>query len=134
MAESQEQVPRPGLSLVEVLKRWNIKVEDIQSDLEYWLFEKAREKGYGGYILTYYHSTWGSCRRWKVVVMIPGQDGVEWPQGEWLDESSRKNVHKYKFTRISDIKGRVLEVYVHVSPSCNPHREYSYRVRVVVNG
>ena len=134
MVESQEQVPKPRLSLVKVIKRWNIKAEDIPSDLEYWLMGLAREKGYSDSILTYYHSTWGSCRRWKVVIMIPGQDGnIEYPPGEWLDASSNKNTHKYKFTRISDIKGRELEAYVHVSPSCNQHKEYSYRVRVVIN-
>jgi hypothetical protein len=120
------------VELVKVEKRYNIKPEDIINQIKNYMFfasDDGEKK-----VLLYSHDTWGSCREWKSMVLNP--DGSYINGGEWVDYSSRKNAHKYKVMDLKEFlekyRGKELVIYVHVSPSCNPHREFSFRAVVRV--
>lgn len=117
---SQIQRTTPKFEVVEVLKRWNISVEDVKEVIADILSEK----------LVYKHTTWGRCRETKILVTY--EDGQYVP-GEWRDLSSRKNVRKYKYADAESLRGKVLLVYVRESPSCNPAKRYSFLAKVRVS-
>lgn len=119
------------IELVKIEKRYNIKPEDIINQVKNYMF--ASEDGVKK-ILLYSHETWGSCREWKSILLNP--DGSYINGGEWIDNSSRKNVHKYKVMDLQQFlekyRGKELIIYVHESPSCNKSREFSFRAVVRV--
>jgi len=119
------------VELVKVEKRYNIKPEDIIKQVRRYLI--ASENGVKK-ILLYSRDTWGSCREWKSILLNP--DGSYIQDGEWIDQSSRKNAHKYKVMDLKEFlekyRGKELVMYVHESPSCNKSKEFSFRVVVRV--
>jgi hypothetical protein len=126
--------PTPGggltVEVVRIEKRWNIASSEIAEVIEKML------RSYGnGYIVLFYHTTWGSCRVTKFVVL--NVDG-SYLDGEWIDNSSRKNVHKWKVISIEEFiakyAGKELLAYCYVSPSCNKSKEFSFRVVFRVRG
>jgi hypothetical protein len=132
---NQIQVKTPlgeiTVELVKIEKRYNINAEDIIKQVKAYLFsydDKSR-------IVLYKHDTWGSCREWKSIVL--NSDGSYIPEGEWIDNSSRKNAHKYKIMTLEKFlekyRGKELVIYVHESPSCNSSKEFSFRavVRII---
>jgi hypothetical protein len=117
------------IEIVRVEKRYNIKPEDIFSEVKKYLF--ASEDGVKK-VLLYSHDTWGSCREWKSILL--NSDGSYINDGEWVDKSSHKNAHKYKVMDLQPFlekyRGKELIIYVHESPSCNKSREFSFRAVV----
>jgi hypothetical protein len=117
------------IEIVKIEKRYNIKPEDIPSQVKKYLF--ASDNGVKK-VLLYSHETWGSCREWKSILLNP--DGSYINGGEWVDNSSRKNAHKYKVMDLKEFlekyRGNELVMYVHESPSCNKSREFSFKVVV----
>ena len=117
------------IEIVKIEKRYNIKPEEIPSQVKNYLFANGTEK-----VLLYRHDTWGSCREWKSILLHP--DGSYINGGEWVDNSSRKNAHKYKVMDLQEFlekyRGKELVMYVHESPSCNKSREFSFRVVVKI--
>ena len=117
------------IELVRIEKRYNIKPEEIPSQVKKYLF--ASEDGVKK-VLLYSHDTWGSCREWKSIVL--NSDGSYIDDGEWINQSSRKNAHKYKVMKLEEFlekyRGKELIIYVHESPSCNKSREFSFRAVV----
>jgi hypothetical protein len=120
------------IELVRVEKRYNIKPEEIPSQVKKYLF--ASDNGVKK-VLLYSHDTWGSCREWKSIIL--NTDGSYIQDGEWVDNSSHKNAHKYKVMDLAEFlekyRGKELAMYVHESPSCNKSREFSFRavVRII---
>jgi hypothetical protein len=121
------------VEVVKIEKRWNIANGDIADTIARML------RSYGdNHVVLYYHTTWGSCRETKFLVM--NTDGTYLPDGEWIDNSSRKNIHKWKLMPLDEFinkyAGRELLAYCHVSPSCNKSKEFSFRAvfRVVRAG
>jgi hypothetical protein len=118
-----------AIEIVKIEKRYNIKPEDILSEVKKYLF--ASEDGVKK-ILLYSHDTWGSCREWKSILL--NSDGSYIQDGEWVDKSSRKNAHKYKVMELKEFldkyRGKDLVMYVYESPSCNKAREFSFRAMV----
>jgi hypothetical protein len=131
--QNQVQVKTPlgeiTIELVKVEKRYNIKPEDILNQVKAYLFSYDKNK-----ITLYRHDTWGSCREWKSILMV--NDNYI-PDGEWVNNSSRKNAHKYKVMDLQmfleKYRGKELIMYVHESPSCNSSKEFSFRavVRII---
>jgi hypothetical protein len=121
------------VEVVRVEKKWNIANGEIAEKIKKSILS-YRE----GYAVLYNYDTWGSCRVTKFIVM--NADGSYLDDGEWFDESSRKNVHKRKVMPLQDFlakyAGKELLAYCYVSPSCNKSKQYSFRAvfRVVVNG
>jgi hypothetical protein len=113
------------IELVKVEKRYNIKPEDILNKVKEYMFD-------GENVHLYLHNTWGSCREWKSIVL--NSDGSYIQDGEWINKSSRKNVHKYKVMNLKGFlekyRGKELIIYVYESPSCNASKEFSFRVVV----
>jgi hypothetical protein len=119
------------IEIVKIEKRYHIKPEEIPSQVKKYLF--ASDDGVKK-VLLYSHDTWGSCREWKSILL--NADGSYISDGEWVDQSSRKNAHKYKIMDLNEFlekyRGKELIMYVHESPSCNPSKEFSFRVVVRV--
>ena len=119
------------IEIVRVEKRYNIKAEEIPSQVKKYLL--ASDNGVEK-VLLYSHDTWGSCREWKSILLNP--DGSYINGGEWVDQSSRKNAHKYKVMDLNEFlekyRGKELVMYVHESPSCNKSKEFSFRAVVRV--
>jgi myo-inositol-1-phosphate synthase len=117
------------VEVVKIEKRYNIKPEEIPSQVKKYLF--SSEDGVKK-VLLYSHDTWGSCREWKSIVL--NSDGSYIDDGEWINQSSRKNAHKYKVMKLEEFlekyRGKELIIYVHESPSCNKSREFSFRAVV----
>jgi myo-inositol-1-phosphate synthase len=117
------------VEVVKIEKRYNIKPEEIPSQVKKYLF--ASEDGVKK-VLLYSHDTWGSCREWKSIVL--NSDGSYIDDGEWINQSSRKNAHKYKVMKLEEFlekyRGKELIIYVHESPSCNKSKEFSFRAVV----
>ena len=112
------------VEVVRVERRWNVATEDIAGTIERLL------RSYGdGYVSLYYHTTWGSCRVTKFLVM--DADGTYLPDGEWMDNSSRRNVHRWKIMPLDEFlekyAGRDLLAYCYVSPSCNKSKQFSFK-------
>jgi hypothetical protein len=112
------------VEVVRVERRWNVATDDIAGTIER-LLRSYRD----GYVSLYYHTTWGSCRVTKFVVL--GANGSYLPDGEWIDSSSRRNVHKWKIMPLDEFlekyAGKELLAYLYVSPSCNKSKQYSFR-------
>jgi hypothetical protein len=113
-----------SVEVVRVVKKWNISSDEIAEKIERLL------KGYrDGYVALFHHSTWGSCRVTKFLVL--GADGSYIPDGEWIDNSSNKNANKWKVMPLDEFlekyAGRELLAYCYVSPSCNKSKQYSFR-------
>jgi hypothetical protein len=127
---NQIQVKTPlgeiTVELVKIEKRYNINAEDILKQVKAYLFSYDKNK-----ITLYRHDTWGSCREWKSILMV--NDNYI-PDGEWVNNSSRKNAHKYKVMDLQmfleKYRGKELVMYVRESPSCNASKEFSFRVVV----
>ena len=121
--EPQENQVKIEVEIVEILKRWNISESAIKDVIKYYLVDNSK------YIILYRHETWGSCREWKHVVM--NEDGSYINDGEWIDNSSRKNAHKRKIIDVSKFLekygGKNLMIYVYESPSCNKSKEFSFK-------
>ena len=117
------------VEIKEIIDKYNIKDEKIREKLEMFMLKLPEDEGYNEHIATYYARTWGSCRRWKLVVTSDG----EFLPGEWLDRSSKKNVRKYKFTKITDVLGKELEVFMSARESCSRSSMYSFRVIAVIS-
>ena len=119
------------IELVRIEKRYNIKPEEIINQVKKYLF--ASDNGVKK-VLLYSHETWGSCREWKSILL--NTDGYYINDGEWVDNSSRKNAHKYKVMDLQEFlekyRGKELVMYVHESPSCNKSKEFSFRAVVRV--
>jgi hypothetical protein len=119
------------IEIVKIEKRYNIKPEEIPSQVKKYLF--ASDDGEKK-VLLYSHDTWGSCREWKSILL--NTDGSYIQDGEWINNSSRKNVHKYKIMDLQQFlekyRGKELVMYVHESPSCNKSREFSFKVVVKI--
>ena len=119
------------IEIVKIEKRYNIKAEEIPSQVKKYLL--ASDNGVEK-VLLYSHDTWGSCREWKSILLNP--DGSYINGGEWVDQSSRKNAHKYKVMDLNEFlekyRGKELVMYVHESPSCNKSKEFSFRAVVRV--
>ena len=129
--------PAPGgwhVVVEEVLKAWNIDEEEIPGEVAAFL-RRYKENG-KDYVTLYVHTTWGSCRVTKFIVLADSGEFLN--DGKWVDNSSRRNVHKYKVMReeefLAKYAGKRLIAYAYVSPSCNQAKQYSFRVifRVVV--
>jgi len=129
--------PTPGgwhVEIVRIEKRWNIGRESIEGVVEYFL--KLYESR--GQVVLFYHETWGSCRETKFIVL--NADGSYLQEGEWINNSSRKNAHVRKLMPVEEFlakyAGKELIAYVYDSPSCNKAKQFSFRVtfRVVVDG
>jgi hypothetical protein len=120
------------IEIVKIEKKWNISKDEIASKVKDMLLSYGN-----GYITLFHHSTWGSCRVTKFLVM--NVDGSYLPEGEWIDNSSRKNVKKWKVMKldefISKYAGRELSAFLYVSPSCNKSKQFSFRAtfRVITN-
>jgi hypothetical protein len=118
-----------AVEIVKIEKRYNIKPEEIPSQVKKYLF--ASDNGVKK-VLLYSHDTWGSCREWKSILL--NSDGSYIDGGEWINQSSRKNAHKYKVMKLEEFlekyRGKELIIYVHESPSCNKSREFSFRAVV----
>ena len=130
MSQTQTQAQSDiTIEIVKIEKRYNIKPEEILSQVKKYLFTSV--DGVKKFLL-YSHDTWGSCREWKSILLNP--DGSYINSGEWIDNSSRKNAHKYKVMDLQEFlekyRGKELVMYVHESPSCNKSREFSFRVVV----
>ncbi|MEM1669078.1 MAG: hypothetical protein QXM53_10510 [Thermofilaceae archaeon] len=120
--QTQNPQTQPKLKLKEVIFKYNIsnkEIENMLSDLIIKSVEDGTIKA-----LTYMYSTWGSCRKWKLVVTT--KNG-EYLPGEWVDRSSRKNPHKYKYTDINDLPNEI-KIYYFESPSCNPGKRFKFMV------
>jgi hypothetical protein len=119
------------IELVRIEKRYNIKPEEIPSQVKKYLF--ASDNGVKK-VLLYSHDTWGSCREWKSILL--NSDGSYIPEGEWINNSSRKNAHKYKIMDLNEFlekyRGKELVIYVSESPSCNKSKEFSFKVVVKI--
>jgi myo-inositol-1-phosphate synthase len=117
------------VEVVKIEKRYNIKPEEIPSQVKKYLF--SSEDGVKK-VLLYSHDTWGSCREWKSIVL--NSDGSYIDDGEWINQSSSKNAHKYKVMKLEEFlekyRGKELIIYVHESPSCNKSKEFSFRAVV----
>ena len=120
------------IEIVKIEKKWNIKADEIAGKIKDMILS------YGdGYATLFHHSTWGSCRVTKFLVM--NADGTYLDDGEWDDHSSRKNVNKWKIMPLKDFlakyAGKELSAFLYVSPSCNKSKQYSFRVlfKVVKN-
>jgi len=121
------------VEVAKVEKAWNIRKGDIAEEIEKFLKLYERE----GQITLFYHDTWGSCRRVKFVVL--NADGSYLQEGEWINNSSRKNAHIRKVMPVEEFMkyaGKELVAYAYVSPSCNKAKQFSFRAvfRVVVDG
>ena len=120
------------VEIVEILKRWNIDMEEIEKWVQRILSGKIPSVGGGeidfGKPILYAHDTWGSCRELKVVVTENGN----FIDGMWIDSSSRRNDHKYKIADIDKLVGKVVEIYVRYKPSCNKVRQMSFRAKVKI--
>ena len=132
MSQTQTQAQSDiTIEIVKIEKRYNIKPEEIPSQVKKYLLAS-----YDGVkkVLLYSHDTWGSCREWKSIIL--NSDGSYIQDGEWIDNSSRKNVHKYKVMDLNEFlekyRGKELVMYVHESPSCNKSKEFSFRAVVRV--
>jgi hypothetical protein len=140
-SQTQSQTQTPSIKIeqgeitIEILKiekRYNIRPEEIPSQVKKYLF--ASENGVKK-VLLYSHDTWGSCREWKSILL--NTDGSYIQDGEWIDNSSRKNAHKYKAMDLQQFlekyRGKELVMFVHESPSCNKSKEFSFRavVRII---
>ena len=129
---NQIQVKTPlgeiTVELVKIEKRYNIDTEDILKQVKAYLFSYDDKSK----IVLYKHDTWGSCREWKSIVL--NSDGSYIQEGEWINNSSRKNAHKYKVMDLQmfleKYRGKELVMYVHESPSCNASKELSFRAVV----
>jgi hypothetical protein len=131
--------PTPGgepvfeIEVVKIEKKWNIANGEIAKKIKDFILSYQK-----GYAVLYNYDTWGSCRVTKFIVM--NADGSYLDDGEWIDESSRKNAHKWKVMPLQDFlakyAGKELLTYCYVSPSCNKSKQYSFRAvfRVVVDG
>jgi hypothetical protein len=139
-SQTQSQTQTPSIKIeqgeitieiVKIEKRFNIKPEEIPIQVKKYLF--ALDDGVKK-VLLYSHETWGSCREWKSILLNP--DGSYINDGEWVDNSSRKNAHKYKVMKLEEFlekyRGKELVIYVHESPSCNKSKEFSFRAVVRV--
>jgi virulence-associated protein VagC len=128
---NQIQVNGITIEIIKIEKRYNIKPEEIPSQVKKYLF--ASEDGVKK-VLLYSHDTWGSCREWKSIIL--NTDGSYIQDGEWVDNSSHKNAHKYKVMKLEEFlekyRGKELVMYVHESPSCNKSKEFSFRAVVRV--
>jgi len=126
--QAQTQVPF-RVEVVKVLKKWNISEGAIKGVIKYYLMDYNNKYNTNKYVSLYSHETWGSCREWKHVVM--NEDGSYLEGGEWIDNSSRKNAHKWKIMEVQSFlekyAGKNLLIYVHESPSCNKSREFSFK-------
>jgi len=128
---NQVQVGDITIEIVKIEKRYNIKPEEIPSQVKKYLFAS-----YDGVkkVVLYSHDTWGSCREWKSILL--NSDGSYIDDGEWVDNSSHKNAHKYKIMDmqmfLEKYRGKELVMYVHESPSCNKSKEFSFRAVVRV--
>jgi len=129
--------PTPGgwhIIVEEVHRVWNINEEEIPRKIAA-LLRRFRESGY---VTLYVHTTWGHCRVTKFIVL--SENGNFLDDGKWVDNSSHRNVHKYKVMRreefLAKYAGKRLVAYAYVSPSCNQAKQFSFRVvfRVVVGG
>jgi hypothetical protein len=125
--EVKTQVGIITIELVNIAKKYNIREDEILAVVKRYLFSDD------GLITLYSHSTWGSCREWKHIVL----DNDNYINiGEWINNNSYKNVHKYKKADLKEFleryKGKELVVYVHESPSCNASKEFSFRVVVKI--
>jgi hypothetical protein len=129
---NQVKVGDITVEIVKIEKRYNIKPDEILNQVKKYLF--ASDDGVKK-VLLYSHDTWGSCREWKSILL--NTDGSYIQDGEWIDNSSRKNAHKYKVMDLQQFlekyRGKELVMYVHESPSCNKSREFSFRavVRII---
>jgi hypothetical protein len=118
--------PAGGITVevIRVVKKWNIATEDIAEKILGML------RSYGNdHITLFYHSTWGSCRVTKFIIL--NGDGSYLDDGEWIDKSSKKNANKWKIMPLQEFiekyAGRELLAYLYVSPSCNKSKQYSFR-------
>jgi len=124
------QAQNIGFQIVEIKTRYNASNEYINSFVERWLqgiipAVAGGERKFEG-VPVYAHDTWGSCRSLKIVATINGQ----FIDGEWTDNSSRKNVHKFKIAKIESLVGKEIELYVSYSPSCNKFTKFRVMVRI----
>ena len=130
--QTQPQAQTVQVEIIEVLKKWNIDVKGIEQWVRNILSGKVPSVGGGevdlGKPILYAHDTWGSCRELKVVVTENGK----FIDGTWIDSSSRRNAHKYKVGELDTLIGKVVEIYVRYSPSCNKSRQMSFRAKVKV--
>jgi len=124
----QTQVPF-RVEVVKVIKKWNVKNEDIQKIVVGYLLAYNNKYNENKYVTLYYHDEWGSCREQKSVVL--SEDGGYLEGGEWIDNSSRKNAHKFKVMEVAEFlekyAGKNLVIYVYESPSCNTAKQFSFK-------
>jgi hypothetical protein len=131
-ATSPAGEPVFDIEVVKIEKKWNIKADGIASKIKDMILSHG-----DGYAVLFHHSTWGSCRVVKFLIM--NVDGSYLPDGEWDDHSSRKNANKWKIMPLKDFitkyAGKELSAFLYVSPSCNKSRQFSFRAifKVVTN-
>jgi hypothetical protein len=124
--------PEFAIEIVKIEKKWNISKEEIAEKIKDMLLSYE-----DGYVVLYCHTTWGSCRVTKFLIM--NADGTYIDEGEWADHSSKKNVKKWKIMPLKDFitkyAGKELSAFLYVSPSCNKSKQFSFRVtfRVITN-
>ncbi|MEM1842248.1 MAG: hypothetical protein QXL19_07715 [Ignisphaera sp.] len=115
----------------EIVFKYNIPDTEIEKVLERVMVKKVLDYtpfDNSGKILTYLHRTWGSCREWKLVV-FKGEN--EFVDGEWVDQSSSKNVFKYKLTDLEKLPNKII-IYYSETPSCNQRKQFKFKVVVEV--
>jgi len=127
---SQTQIQ---FQIVQVKTKYNTTEEEIKSFIEKWLRGVIPAAGGGERKLdgvpVYAHDTWGLCRELKIVATVNGQ----FIDGEWIDNSSKKNVHKFKIAKLENLVGKDVELFVRYSPSCNSSRFEKFRVVVRID-
>ncbi|MEM4958719.1 MAG: hypothetical protein QXX12_02465 [Nanopusillaceae archaeon] len=106
------------LKVRQILKKYNIKNDDIENVLNKIIHVENNS------IAVFYHHSWGSCREFKFLMTDPNGKYFD---GEWLDRSSNKNVHKFKFTDINNLP-QVVKVFYYESPSCNVRKKFSFEI------
>jgi len=123
--------PALAIEIMRIEKKWNIEDNAIADAIYKMLKSYSQDK-----VVLYYHSTWGSCRVTKFIVL--NSDGTYIDSGDWIDNSSRKNVYKLKIMSINEFiakfASRELLAYLYVSPSCNTSKQYSFKAVFRIKG
>jgi hypothetical protein len=118
------------IEIVKIEKRYNVDPEDIPTQIaRYTFFIVGRIMK----VLVYRYDTGGPCRELKSYVL--NSDGSYIPEGKWIDNSSRKQIHRYKVMDLQQFlekyRGKELVVYVRESRSCNNKSSFRAVVRIL---
>ena len=126
-----------SIDLLDVISKFNIRREEIVQVIEDWfnhLLELFRVD-IQGVIPCYYKRTWGSCRRW-IIILFEGDEPV-WSKYSgrvaWYDNSSRKNPNKLAVIPLDVVADKELVVYFRAQPSCNRSKWFSFKAKIMIH-